>query len=359
MAQTKFDKQVEESAESVAFGIGRFLAGRPLRGERKTDATFWHSGTRVLPKAESRVSRSSYRAGWQRLTFRISGLAATGAGGYWALWENQDATFATVHDVWENPDPAIATLEAGGIGLASATAVGGIAYGLLTRKRREFMREWIRPLHEALAVPLDMSELTDPRRYLHVPCNFSDDDAEIRIDVPTHMRFNEDLVADLIVKKLALENVSFTWRRAGKDTHVIVKKRQAPPKKLGLSDPGVREILAKMPESAPLIGLGAGKKKVSVDLDADSPHVLISAGTGGGKSTILRCITCQFIHNGAYAYVLDFKRISHTWARGVPGVTYCRDIAEIHAVLIELAQEGRRRIRLAEQLDDDVLDKEP
>ncbi|MFL4910756.1 helicase HerA domain-containing protein [Streptomyces sp. MMS24-I2-30] len=208
-------------------------------------------------------------------------------------------------------------------------------------------------------MPLGMSELTDPRRYLHVPRNFSDDDAEIRIDVPTHMRFNEDLVADLITKKLALENVSFTWRRAGQDTHVIVKKRKAPPKMLRLREPGVREILAKMPESAPLIGLGAGKKKVSVDLDADSPHVLISAGTGGGKSTILRTICCQFIHNGAKAFVLDFKRISHTWARGVPGVTYCRDIGEIHDALIGLAQEGRRRLVLAEQLDDDVLEREP
>ncbi|MEU2179817.1 hypothetical protein [Streptomyces thermolilacinus] len=258
MARTKFDRQVDETAESVAFGIGRFLAGRPLRGERTTDATFWRSGTRVLPKVEGKVSRSAYRAGWQRLTFRISGLAATGAGGYWALWENQDATVATVRDVWENPDPAIAAAQTGGIGLVSAAAVGSAAYGLATRKRREFMREWVTPLHEALAVPLGMSELTDPRRYLHVPRNFSDDDAEIRIDVPTHMRFNEDLVADLIVKKLALENVSFTWRRAGKDTHVIVKKRQAPPKMLRLSDPGVREILAKMPKSAPLIGFGAG-----------------------------------------------------------------------------------------------------
>ncbi|GAA2621967.1 hypothetical protein [Streptomyces tubercidicus] len=82
---------------------------------------------------------------------------------------------------------------------------------------------------------------------------------------------------------------------------------------------------------------------MAVDLDADSPHVLISAGNGGGKSTILRTICCQFIHHRALVYVLDFKRISHTWARGVPGVTYCRDIAEIHDALIHLAQEGRRR----------------
>ncbi|MEK8141557.1 hypothetical protein NKH18_00175 [Streptomyces sp. M10(2022)] len=133
MAQTKFDKQVEESAESVAFGIGRFLAGRPMDGERKTDATFWRTGTRVLPTVEGKVSRSSYRAGWQRLTFRVSGLAATGGAGYWALWENQDSTFATAREVWENPDPALATLETGGIAAASAAAVGGVAYGLLTR----------------------------------------------------------------------------------------------------------------------------------------------------------------------------------------------------------------------------------
>ncbi|MFC7924780.1 helicase HerA domain-containing protein [Streptomyces cinereoruber] len=125
------------------------------------------------------------------------------------------------------------------------------------------------------------------------------------------MRFNEDLVTDLIRKKLALGHVSFTWQRAGRNTHVVVKKRKTPPKMLRLTDPGVREALAKMPESAPLIGFGAGGTKVSVDLDADSPHVLISAGTGGGKSTILRAICCRFIHNGAHAYVLDFKRISH------------------------------------------------
>ncbi|MFJ8769790.1 hypothetical protein [Streptomyces clavifer] len=40
MAQTKFEQQVEEIAEPVAFGIGRFLGGRPMDGERKTDATF-------------------------------------------------------------------------------------------------------------------------------------------------------------------------------------------------------------------------------------------------------------------------------------------------------------------------------
>lgn len=80
MAQTKFDKQVDESADSLARGIARVLAGRDLDGVRRTDATFWRAGTRVLPKVEGKVRRRSYRPGWRRLSFRLAlggGVAAT------------------------------------------------------------------------------------------------------------------------------------------------------------------------------------------------------------------------------------------------------------------------------------------
>lgn len=60
---------------------------------------------------------------------------------------------------------------------------------------------------------------------------------------------------------------------------------------------------------------------LSVDLDHDSPHVLISAGAGGGKSTILRCITCQFVHNGALAEILFMGRqraCTSSWSPSPP-----------------------------------------
>lgn len=196
-------------------------------------------------------------------------------------------------DLWENRDQALAALETGGIGAASALTVGGVTYGLLTRKRRELMREWVFPLHEALALPLRVPEQTDPRRYLHIPKNFSDDAAEIRVDVPGRLDFSKDLIADLITQKLALEGVTFSWHVAGRETYVMVKKTRKPPAKALLKDPKIREMMAKAKESAPVIGVGSGGKAVSVDLDADSPHVVISAGTGGGKSTILRTVTCQ------------------------------------------------------------------
>ncbi|WP_411144655.1 hypothetical protein [Streptomyces sp. x-80] len=139
MAQTKFDKQVEETAESLAFGIDRMLAGRNLDGVKRTDATFWRSGNRVLPKAEGRVRRRSYKAGWRRLSFRLAlgtGMVETG----YLSTRDLDATVQTVQELWENRETALAALETGGTGAASALTVGSAAYMVLTRERREPMR---------------------------------------------------------------------------------------------------------------------------------------------------------------------------------------------------------------------------
>ncbi|MEU9291511.1 hypothetical protein AB0D57_44595 [Streptomyces sp. NPDC048275] len=131
-------------------------------------------------------------------------------------------------------------------------------------------------------------------------------------------------------------------------------KTRKPPAKAAFKDASVRELVAKAAESAPVIGIGASGKPLSVDLDAGSPHILGNASAGGGKSVTLRCITCQMLHNGSQAYILDYKRISHPWARGIPGVTYCADIADIHDALIELGMEGRRRVRVADELGIDA-----
>ncbi|MFB7512894.1 helicase HerA domain-containing protein [Streptomyces sp. NPDC056144] len=336
---------LDEALDNLAVMTGRFIAGQDLDGVQRTDATFLRPGRRVNAKdLTAPVRRSSYRAGWHRLAIRTVTLGAAAASAYGYL---------------QYPDAVTQTLTYGTPAALLATAAGGVAGWVKGREQRELLHEWLDPLHQAIADPLGISEHTDPVSYLHVPTDFSDDDAEIRVDLPLHMKFNRDAVAELIMQKLALQNASFSWRLAGRDPHLIIKKKDRPPTSLGLDDPGVRELLESVPESAPLIGLGAGRTKVSVDLDHDSPHVLISAGTGGGKSTILRTIAAQFIRHGAQAHILDFKRISHTWARGVPGVNYCRDIADIHDALLRLGGEGHRRIRLAEELGDDVLASDP
>ncbi|MFD3663135.1 hypothetical protein ACFWVF_21485 [Streptomyces sp. NPDC058659] len=148
--------------------------------------------------------------------------------------------------------------------------------------------------------------------------------------------------------------MTFDWHPEGRKPYVRVKKTRKPPAKALFSDSKMRELVAKAPESAPVIGIGAGGRGVSVDLDAESPHILVNASTGGGKSVTLRCIACQMLHHGSLVYVLDTKRISHPWAHGIDGVTYCRDIADIHDQLIELGQIGRLRTRIADELGIDA-----
>ncbi len=124
------------------------------------------------------------------------------------------------------------------------------------------------------------------------------------------------------------------------------------PEMLRLSAPGVREQLQALPDSVVLIGLTTDGQPVCADLDADSPHVLVCSATGGGTSTVLRTLAAQFLHHGAHAVVLDLKRISHRWAQGLPGVTYCRDIADIHDALVGLHAELRRRLDHIDQHGD-------
>ncbi|MGV9454435.1 hypothetical protein [Streptomyces sp. NPDC003635] len=70
-------------------------------------------------------------------------------------------------------------------------AAAGVCRAGNPPQRRELMRE-CGALHQSFAVPLGDAEQTDPRRYLPVPKNFSDDDAEIRVDLPVHLRFSRD-----------------------------------------------------------------------------------------------------------------------------------------------------------------------
>ncbi|THC40300.1 hypothetical protein [Streptomyces sp. A1499] len=96
MAQTKFDKQLEKEADSLARGIGRALAGRDIDGVKRTDATFWRAGTRVLPKVEGKVRRRSYKPRWRRLSFRVALGAGVAESGYLAT-QDLDATVRGVH----------------------------------------------------------------------------------------------------------------------------------------------------------------------------------------------------------------------------------------------------------------------
>ncbi|MFI2209840.1 hypothetical protein [Streptomyces sp. NPDC020141] len=98
--------------------------------------------------------------------------------------------------------------------------------------------------------------------------------------------------------------------------------KTALPTKLSFHAPNLREQIEALPEGTALIGISTHGDAIAVDLTAECPHVLVCTSTGGGSTTVLRSLTAQFLHQGAHALVIDPKRISHLWARGLPTVTH-------------------------------------
>lgn len=119
------------------------------------------------------------------------------------------------------------------------------------------------------------------------------------------------------------------------------------PTSLTLDD--VKDLIVHAAESAPILGVDGTGAPITVDLDSDSPHMLVNASTGGGKSTLVRGITAQMLRNGAVATILDVKRHSHRWAKNLPNVGYASTLPEIGNALVELGKEVHRRNEIVEQ----------
>jgi hypothetical protein len=83
---------------------------------------------------------------------------------------------------------------------------------------------------------------------------------------------------------------------------------------------------------------------VVVDLDSESPHVLVNAPTGLGKSAVARSIAVQRASAGDLVIFLDRKMHSHRWAYGLEPLThYADDEPSIGSALVNLGRELHRR----------------
>jgi hypothetical protein len=95
---------------------------------------------------------------------------------------------------------------------------------------------------------------------------------------------------------------------------------------------------------------------VFVDLDVDSPHVLVAGGSGGGKSVLVEAVVAQGLRHGWALSVLDRKLVSQRWTRGAAGVDYWRTIPAMHEGLVALGRELARRAAIVDAWTDDDTD---
>lgn len=329
-------KTVNEPAIVTASRVvGRFVSGRPMDGVPRSNATFLRRGTRTMLAHQDKPSRWMALPGWQRAAWRFGFTIPTAT---------------TLPGLWFAPT---ATIVADGSLTAGLTAWGAWRTTRAIRTHK-INKQWVKPLHWALHPVIGQETGIRPTDYMSVPPElWTDSEATMRVDLPRG--FNGDTkvrtsVERIIGEKLALPEISLTWNLAGETPHIVVRQAPRPPDKVPFFDH--LPLIEAAPDSAPVLGLGHQGRVVSVDLDTESPHILVSMSTGGGKSVLLRAIAIQGLKRGAYVVICDRKRVSHKWARGLPGVEYNRDIAEIHNALIRTAAEGMRRFALIE----DALD---
>lgn len=117
------------------------------------------------------------------------------------------------------------------------------------------------------------------------------------------------------------------------------------------------DFLADCPQDSVLLGVDGDGTPYRVDLSADSPHILVSASTGAGKSAIARSVAMQRLARGDLVVVLDVKRHSHRWAKGLaPLVHYAPDVPSVGDALVNLGREVHRRNMIVDDWDGPLED---
>jgi hypothetical protein len=326
----------ERAARRTSWGwrMLRLATGAEWNGRARTNATWLRSGSKAYAWSGRLPSRV---AAWPRLVraaARWTGVAGAGLTG-WAWLQAPTLTAWTV----------------GAASWLVLAAVGWTATDSLLGWPHRQRRVW--PLHHALAPKLGYSERTPPRRYLYVPSDYATRSGQVEVALPPDFVSDGSddrgrQVASIVRQKLALANVTESWRLDGRNHFLILRPKftRPVPRWARVSTPAVREIIESLAPSRLLLGLTAGGAPVTFDLDNESPHVLLAVGSGGGKSENLKNIGAQLMHDGAEAWIFDYKFTSHDgWALDVAVIF--RHIEEIHRGLVALGRECQRRNEVA------------
>lgn len=350
----------------------RFFTGRPLDGVRRTDAIFIRRGRNSLDPS-GWASPWSFLAGWQRLAARLLGLYVVTWGGLlllaailrkalgswtpdWA-WTLTPSRVLMVHVAW--------VLIVGAVpGTWWAVRYFGMSLrvpvltverqGVWVRVhldgwvpvevpgRRSWERKYVRPVAAAAQAVLGTSRHPkDARKWVQVPRTFRDVDGKpVVLSLPTGFTGDagtQKRLVSAVGNRLGLRAPSVTWDLEGDQPRVLISAPPVPPDHVTFAE--VRETLERLPELEIFLGLAARREVLTAHLKGDSPHVGVSAGPGAGKSEEIKGFIMQALRWGWGVVVLDWKAVSQKWCKGLPGVVYLTDIADIHDMCVRLGEE--------------------
>jgi hypothetical protein len=115
------------------------------------------------------------------------------------------------------------------------------------------------------------------------------------------------------------------------------------------------DLLPELPSLKPhqlLLGVGKNEELITASLVTDSPHVAITAGTGGTKSNLGGWLLLQILLKGGIGLALDAKRrLSYPWVLKdenrnlvqLPNMAYAHTVSQLHDGMAWLSEELDRR----------------
>lgn len=310
----------------------RFVTGRPLDGKRRTDAGFFRRGVEV--KAESGHASRLAHLPYAKVAALRLGATATGTA----------TTVGTLVDpvaTWDTWQTGIWGVSAWGV-----YAVGEKAY------RYSHFRQYVQPVADVVGPRVGWSKTTAARSWVDVPHGHREDPEKVVV-----LRFPKGFALTEAKKKellglarpiLGLHGCDATWTPGGESgASVELRAAPAPPELVTFAK--VRHLLEAAPWNEPVIGLAARSRPVTVSFAQDSPHLLCSFGSGGGKSTLQKALASHFRRRGGRVLIVDVVKrgASAKWAKEVEGIEVIRSPGRAHDVLLSLNEEVQDRCELA------------
>lgn len=313
---------------TITAGIYRFATCRPLDGYARTDATFWHPGTRSLTRT-GHTAPHNFWPGWKR------GVLLTRLPPFVLLpWTATVAVteWADINDPWwlDPQGPAL-----GWVPLLGYGAYRGVRYA----QNYQLDRHYLRPVRQAVVATLrtrDSVVVDIPRGLVHG----RDLEATGRIFLPSNHALTDgdrDNLLRAIRERLGHEALDARFNMEGVRPHMELFTPPQPPALVPW------DMMLEYADSAsPYLGHSA-HGPVSWSLGDDAPHLGVAGGSGSGKSELVAWIVAQFMRAGAGVVVLDPKYSSHRWLMRIPQVLYCTLPAMLHDTILWLDAELRRR----------------
>ena len=356
--------------------VYRFVLGRPMDNIIRTNATFFSPATAGYP------SRWLSLPGWKRLSARLAGvyalllLAAMLVGwgvraGAEALGMRFPAWAAGLHParvliahtlvLMITLVPVIIYRLVRAYGISVPVPVVGIRRSALPGRRlprvrvtwegwitwevegrKAWDRRYTRPL--ALAVDTVLGTNHHPRRagrWITVPRSYRESGHPVVIQLPAGFtgadRGTADRLTRTVAARLGIKDPVATWQLEGDAPRVLFATPVTPPRLVQWAD--VERYYAASEEYRPFLGMTGKDTALYAEMVSDSPHIGLSAGSGAGKSELVKTIIMQALRWGWGVVILDWKEVSQEWAQDLPGVRIVREVPDIHDWLVTLGED--------------------